>query len=381
LTACAAHGAEDWLRNEALVRRLDGAAWERVMTLSRRHGMVCLIARNLAWTKEALGFVAPIQPRLTALRRDRLARQMLKRAAASRVTGALTAQGLAFAVFKGFALAEEVYGDIALRAFGDCDILVPRQHVAEALAVLAGLGYEWMQSDDVPALMARGEHGVALVRPDGMQVDLHWALADEIPTDGDTTVWAHLRPAPGDRYLPGLRLSPELTLVHLAAHFHHHNFSEFRPLVDFYYAARRWAGRIDLRELTKVARALNAQNFVELAARLCDRHFIAHPAIKRLIGPKPAPRVRVAAALMGRRTLLLTERSSFWDWYNLLRRRLLAGSHTRYGDGLRSALAPTPVELATRFGCRFKATLYPRYYGIQLFRVAMRSERPFRDFV
>src|SRR5581483_446505 len=106
----------------------------------------------------------------------RVALQLRRRAAAAEVVDTLQGAGVPLIMFKGFALAEEVYGDLSARAFGDCDILVRPEAVAEAADRLGALGYRAPAKTDLPDLMRRGEHGVSLRRADGAAVDLHWAL-------------------------------------------------------------------------------------------------------------------------------------------------------------------------------------------------------------
>jgi hypothetical protein len=379
LRACSLQSADDWAGQGPALRRLDATAWDRVAMLTRRHGMVCLVARNLAWTQQACGFAAPIQAALDAARARRTVRQMTHKAAARQVTEALAAAGVRFALLRGFALSEEVYGDMSLRGFGDCDILVEPAAVARAHAVLSGLGYRGPSLGDIDVRTQSGYSAAAWVRTDAASVDLHWALCDEIFLDKNDLVWAHVCSPEGGGRLPGLRLSPELALVQMAMHFHHHNFIKVNTLVDFYVIATRWADRIDPDAVARLARVLGVTDAVDLAARLCGRHFVPHPAIARLVRPGASPRVRLATMLLGRRALLRTRGNAVSDWLKVTRRWLLAGSYLPREEGFRRLYLPTPAELARRFGRPYVPAMYVSYYRRQILRALTRSPKTFRE--
>jgi hypothetical protein len=80
---------------------------------------------------------------------------------------------------KGPVLAASVYGHVALRQFGDLDILVPQRHVLQAKELLLGKGYRPMRQFSHAQETAHLEsfHAYSLVREDGrVAVDLHWTV-------------------------------------------------------------------------------------------------------------------------------------------------------------------------------------------------------------
>jgi hypothetical protein len=91
----------------------------------------------------------------------------------------LEAQGIPALPYKGPVLAAAVYGNLALRQFGDLDILVPRQAVLHARALLLDQGYQ----SPIPMTRAqeaahlRSWYNFHLVRRDmGLLVELHWGI-------------------------------------------------------------------------------------------------------------------------------------------------------------------------------------------------------------
>lgn len=97
-------------------------------------------------------------------------------------------QRIAAVPFKGPVLAVSVYGDLALRQFGDLDILVHAQDVLRAKALLIDRGYQavlsaesqWRDVELTGAQEAahlRFAHAYVFVRTDGKaEVDLHWTF-------------------------------------------------------------------------------------------------------------------------------------------------------------------------------------------------------------
>lgn len=83
-------------------------------------------------------------------------------------------------VLKGAALAQPVYGNIALRPFVDVDVLMRREHLAAALETLAGLGFAPVQPETRAGSLAAFENEVLLVKPGAVPVplEIHWSLFD-----------------------------------------------------------------------------------------------------------------------------------------------------------------------------------------------------------
>ena len=80
-------------------------------------------------------------------------------------------------VLKGPALAMTLYGDIALRPFGDCDLLVRDADVVRAIPVLTARGFA-SAIDLSPGFSRRYLHEQSFVRSGAQPsfVDLHWHL-------------------------------------------------------------------------------------------------------------------------------------------------------------------------------------------------------------
>ena len=76
--------------------------------------------------------------------------------------------------FKGPVLATSIYGDVALRQFGDLDLLVRKQDASKAKELLLSLGYKlYNPCTDGDA---HREPTCTVVRNGIINVDLHWGL-------------------------------------------------------------------------------------------------------------------------------------------------------------------------------------------------------------
>jgi hypothetical protein len=132
------------------------------------------------------------------------------------------AQGIPVIPYKGPTLAASVYGNVALREFGDLDILVHKHDLPRARQQLISLGY-WLadrltESQEAAFLASQREY-VFVHDDNGSVVELHWAVAPRsysFPLDPEH-LWTRLRKLP----LGGstvLSFSPEDLLLILCAH-------------------------------------------------------------------------------------------------------------------------------------------------------------------
>jgi Uncharacterised nucleotidyltransferase len=82
--------------------------------------------------------------------------------------------------FKGPVLAETVYGDIALRQFGDLDILVHRENALEAIQTFEDHGFQLeinLNQKQILAYAAK-KNSIGLISTiSGLTVDLHWEMS------------------------------------------------------------------------------------------------------------------------------------------------------------------------------------------------------------
>ncbi len=90
------------------------------------------------------------------------------------------ADGIPFAVLKGTYLYEWLYRELFPRAYGDIDLLVPANRIAEAMAALERAGYDRDPQHGRHGTMPRWHFHAALTsrKPGGLPVELHRSLVD-----------------------------------------------------------------------------------------------------------------------------------------------------------------------------------------------------------
>lgn len=133
---------------------------------------------------------------------------------------ALHGAGIPVVLLKGVPMALFVYRDMAVRPMADADLLVTVERFPEARRVLEGLGYRPRLEDPRGLATAPGhvDHSVALRRPGGLEIDLHYFALDECRWPGaDDGLWERSleRPVMG---VPARTPGTTDMLLHLLAH-------------------------------------------------------------------------------------------------------------------------------------------------------------------
>jgi hypothetical protein len=154
-------------------------------------------------------------------------------------------------VLKGAALAETVYGNIAVRPMADLDLLVQRGQMPGALRALEAAGYIAAEPEARAGLALEFENELALRKPGPVDapLELHWSLLDSPHHQRSMSMdwfWQTARsPLLGGE---GVRvLGPEAQLLHLCAHLvlHHHGqgllwHHDIAEVIAFYGDAVDW---------------------------------------------------------------------------------------------------------------------------------------------
>ncbi len=175
--------------------------------------------------------------------------------------------GIGVIPFKGPVLAASVYGEVALREFGDLDFLVREQDVLRAKAVLASLGYD-------PVSDARGEavnRQAQLTREDevgSVIVELHWGFTPHYFPFPITLahVWDRLEVlSVNSTTLPNI--SPEDLLLILCVHGAKHRWNRLQWICDIAELIRSHP-QLNLDEVIRRARELGCQRMLGLALLL-----------------------------------------------------------------------------------------------------------------
>jgi len=173
-----------------------------------------------------------------------------------RIASSFRRANIEFIVLKGVPLTRRLHERLDARTMVDNDVLVHRPDVPRAARVLEQLGYQLSDFHSVEGDL-RSSFQTALWRatPGGgnVWVELHWdAFPPKMFPVPEALQWARVEPfqLKSERVLV---FDPTLTLVHLAAHFAHHDCTHPRILKDIAAAWNRWHLQIDLVDLTTLA--------------------------------------------------------------------------------------------------------------------------------
>jgi hypothetical protein len=206
--------------------------WDWLLEAAASHAVVPLLYRRLA----AAG--ASLPPSVERALRARFDENALRNLALTHtlldVLDRLEAAGVRGIPIKGPVLARMAYGDVALREFGDLDVVIGRHDLARAERALQGAGFRpavALAPSAVEALMGSDYHRSLVNDATGVTLELHWALARGGGRLDDAWTWLHARRT----LLLGREihaLSPEATLVYLCLHGSKHLWTRLSWIAD-----------------------------------------------------------------------------------------------------------------------------------------------------
>jgi len=128
----------DRQRLRGLLRSVD---WARLLILAEEHGVAGHLTASLRGLKEDL---IPPETRQALVDRQRAQVVFTLRLTAElfRILDRFTSEGIGALVVKGPVLAVQAYGDPAMRAYGDLDLLVRQRDIRRATELMIAAGYE-----------------------------------------------------------------------------------------------------------------------------------------------------------------------------------------------------------------------------------------------
>jgi Uncharacterised nucleotidyltransferase len=276
--------------------------WNAIVQSAEDHGVVPTVVRNLRRLEWA-GVPETTRRSLETSERLNAARNALIARGLRRILDRFGRDGIPVIPLKGVALADSLYGNVALRVCSDLDVLVPRSAVRSAIELLRADGYEEadryrVQGEEIELLLRSGMEYCLLSPPAAMRypVELHWDIAWRWRAGSALAdaVWAEAR----RRSVLGVdawTLGPEWELLYLTVHAAHHRWSTLKWLVDIDAVCRRggldWAGVEDRAQRFAVERALHLSLTAcrTLLGTALPREFDRYSAPRRLRTLTTAP--------------------------------------------------------------------------------------------
>lgn len=186
-------------------------------------------------------------------------------AATERITAALDEAGIAYVPLKG-AVLSHYYPEPWYRTSCDLDLLVREEDLERALALI--------EAREGARRARRTYHDVSLTLADGSHVELHFSLAENVPTMDRVLAraWEHAHPVRDGacRHAFTEAFLAFYAMAHTAYHFKHGGCG-VRPLLDLYLLKQNAV--LDAPDLLDLLADAGLLPFAEAAMRLSDAWF------------------------------------------------------------------------------------------------------------
>jgi hypothetical protein len=253
--------------------------WERVFELSQRHGISQLVYRALK------GHRSGIPNHILDSLRDQCETGAVRNLQYSQtlieVYSTLDTNDIDVIPYRGPILSAVAYDDIALRRFGDLDLLVRRNDIPEIKNILGNQGFVpqyWLPSTD---RLTRGQEW-AYIRfnrdyrlrntETNTLIELHWRIIDlKFPTSTTLdTVWDRRETISLSGHEISV-LSPEDRLFMLCIHGSRHHWERFLWIVDVAEFLQRYS--VNWERIVQWAKAQHCTRMLALGPLLAHDLF------------------------------------------------------------------------------------------------------------
>jgi|GEM_PF-4617340 len=177
-------------------------------------------------------------------------------------------------LLKGAALCLNTYSDIALRPFGDVDLLVHKENVPRCQQLIEESGYKVILQNYFPVPDERNDElGCEWTYYKGQTVvELHWDLLDKLaPFNIDIDYFWHEAMEVDVQGQPALVMSPEKQLLHLCLHQFKHHWEHLRDLTDISLVIQKNRDSLNWDEISRAARDQELQHCVFHTLALCHQ--------------------------------------------------------------------------------------------------------------
>jgi hypothetical protein len=274
--ACAMWPPSD-RRTEAIHAAAGGPLdWPRFLRVARRHGVVGLVHDGL--TRARLDMPPKIAQEIGAQAATMVYENLAMAREALRLQRLSDDANLSVLFVKGASLAMLAYSNLGLRGGMDIDLLVPRETLPAATALLAGAGYR--RFDPPPDISDVQLRLLMPLRKDlgfvheatGLRIELHWRLFLNPYAMAEASLMSASRVVPltGSTGSTGLRtLGEEDLFAYLCMHGALHWWNQLKWLADINALLAADPGGVE--RLICAAEARGAERATAQALMLCQR--------------------------------------------------------------------------------------------------------------
>jgi hypothetical protein len=257
-----------------LIRKLVSGEtdWDYLSRAAETHRLIPLLYRNLTDICEH-DVPANIIRRFQRAYITNAAHNLRLTGELLRLIAILEGEGIQVVPFKGPVLAELLFQNIALRQFGDLDILVRPRDVNRAKQLLLDDGYqpEFQLSGKIEAEYIRSEHAFQFHKSaNSFVIELHWRFGarDQVFPVDPNEIWSRLE----RRTFQGreiLSLAPEDLLLYLCVHGAKHGWGRLEWICCISELVRLQSG-LDWSEIMLRARNSGAERALYVALLLAE---------------------------------------------------------------------------------------------------------------
>ncbi|MBM3332048.1 nucleotidyltransferase family protein [candidate division WOR-3 bacterium] len=243
--------------------------WNEVVSTAAYHGLAPLLFSRLKKSEVQDYVPADAWERLRQAYFASASRSGLFYRRLVPVLRCLRDSGIPVIAMKGVYLAEQVYGNLALRPMCDADLMVPRAELPRAIAALFDSGGAYQLSEHFDKFDWAVHHHARPLVVRELTVEIHWTL---VPPTGAVRVdtaglWERARPVTIAR-VEVLALSSEDLILHLCLSLGHQGFTGLKRLCDMAETLHRFRGEIDWARVVSLAHRWGASKYAGLTFHL-----------------------------------------------------------------------------------------------------------------
>lgn len=346
--------------------------WHELFALAERHGVLPLLYEALRGAENRVP--ADALHALSLSYQTNLHKTMLLSRELIRIVDCLTTLGIPVMPYKGLALAEMVYGDIAARQAGDLDLLIRADDLQRSQNVMAELGYTSHASfsDDEQKEYVKSGYEFSFDGAAGPNlVELQWAFQPRfyaVDFDMNDTFDRALTVTVAGR--PMKTPSPADLLLTLSVHAAKHLWERLIWICDI--ARLMQLPNLDWSGIGLQSRDLGISRILWMTMRLAERFFgvcVPPAALASVPGDDRALAITDAIEQhIQSGTKFDTESLAYFRWMLRLRER----PQDRWRFLTRLALTPGPSEWNA---IRLRRPSSPLYRLVRVSRLAARFVR------
>ena len=177
-----------------------------------------------------------------------IARSVQQEVLENKILSVLKHQQIPSLVFKGNALAKDVYQKPNSRSSSDIDILIKEKDVFSVDKILKQEGYLSQEAESLEFRLTRKHHAVYQCPKTNTLIEIHWNFC--IPgffSLNSDDIWQNVN----IDNQGNANLCPEMILIQLFIHNSMHAFREFRIFVDILWAMHRYEDTINWADFAK----------------------------------------------------------------------------------------------------------------------------------